>query len=275
MAEAPKNCPCKQQLTNGQRDVLNIGLSNQILTNPNAEAINVARQLGGRNSSRIESIINSADIGGDGLGGGANTGVNPLFTAVPALRRIQGSLQQQTGIVDAFSAESERLSTPEGLLSSVSSLNFFAEMNCALGVEGIDVMVGLSVINQNGQFAIQGAVAANVNLEKVLNQFGDPGRATVDGIKKLQSGINDAFQKLDAANNSINQIVNQTQAMQLQAGNFIQKYSSISALADLVNEANTDPCFKMKTVVNGGLFSQQFLNAVRGASVIPPAGGFR
>lgn len=268
MAEDPKKCPCKQELTSGQKDVLNFGLSNQILTNPNAEAVNAARQLGGSNSARIESILQSAGIGGAGGGaGGAGGGVNALATAIPSLNRMKSQLDRQAGIVDAFSAEAERLSTPQGLLSTVSSLNFFSEMNCALGIEGIDVMVGLNVVNQNGQFAIQGAVSANVNLEKVLNQFGEAGAATADGIKKLQAGLNDAFQKMDEANSKIDEVVSAAQGMQNQAADFIQKYTSISALADLVNEANIDPCFKMRNVVNGGLISPQFINAVRGANV--------
>ena len=262
MAEAENPCPCKQKLTDGQRGILNFGLNNNMLNDPNAAAVGVARQLAGRNGGRLQNIITSAIPGGQGgAQGGAGAALN---AALPALNRLQNSLNRQMGIVDAFANESKRLSDPQNLLSTLSNLRLFGEMNCALGIEGIDIAFGLSVINQNGQFSIQGVVNANVDLERVLNQFSDGlGTSAADAVEKLQAGLNDAFSKIDAANNAIQNVVNQTQGMQQQAANFIQKYTSISALADLVNDADTDPCFKLGSVVNGNVVSPQFINAVR------------
>jgi hypothetical protein len=171
------------------------------------------------------------------------------------------------GIVDAFQAECNRLSDPRQLVNIISSLSLYGELSCALGIEGLDIGAGLQVVNENGQLSIQYAVAANVDIEKVLNQFGDgTGTALAGAVQSLQSGLDSAFQKLDAANAAVQSVVDATTDMQNKAAEFIQKYTSINSLANLINEANTDPCFKLGSTLNGSLVSSDFLNAVRGGS---------
>jgi len=79
---------------------------------------------------------------------------------------------------------------------------------------------------------------------------------------------------LDAVNGEIAGLMNAAEALQNQAADFIQKYTSINALANLINEANTDPCFKLGSTLNGSLVSSDFLNAVRGG-YSPGFGGYR
>lgn len=279
MAETEeKKCPCKQKLSDGQKGVLNFGLSSEMLKDPNAAAVGIAKQLGGRNSNRIDSIIQAYTIG-SGLpgGGGGGGGIGGFLDSIgasnflPSLTRTRNQVNSLSGLVDAFGKESARLSTVEGLLSTVSSLSLYAELSCALGIEGLDIGVGLNVVNQNGQFAIQSAIAANVDLEKILNQFGDGGVGTelAENIQKLQSGIDGAFEKLDEVNNGMNELLEKTQQIQNEAADLIKKYTDISALADLINQADIDPCFKLGSTINGSLVSPEFLNTIRGAN---PAG---
>jgi hypothetical protein len=150
-------------------------------------------------------------------------------------------------------------------------------LSCALGIEGLDIGVGLNVVNQNGQFAIQGAVAANIDLEKVLNNFdGKSGTDLANAVQELQAGLDSAFAKLDEVNAKINELMDQAAAIQNAAADFIQKYTDISALASLVDLANNDPCFKLGSTVNGSLVSPQFINTVRGGSPTGfGSGGFR
>lgn len=265
MAEAENPCPCKQKLSEGQKGILNFGLSSQMLTDPNAAAIGAVRQLGGRNGGRLANMIESMNVGGSGIGGGIGGGV--AGQALPSLQRLQGKLDNMSGIVDAFAAESARLSTPQGLLSTISSLSLFGELSCALGIEGLDIGLGLNVVNENGQFAIQYAVAANVDLEKVLNQI-SPGSGTelAEGVLAAQGALDEAFAKLDEANAKINEVVQIADDIQNQAADFIQKYTNVQALADLITQAETDPCFKLGSTVNGSLVSPQFLNVVRGGT---------
>jgi hypothetical protein len=252
MADQP--CPCKQKLTEGERGVLSVGLSQDMLRNPNAAAIGLARQLGGKNGNRIAGLLSSPD---------AQTG---LLSAVPSLQRMKNSIDKQGGIVDAFEKECNRFTDPRSLTSIVSSLSLFAEMNCALGIEGIDIGVGLNVVNNNGQFSIDYAVNANIDIEKILNKFSDgSGTDLANKVKDLQSGLDDVFGKMDEANNALNRIMNESNAMQQRAAAFIAKYTSINSLANLVNQASTDPCFKLGATLNGSLVSPEFLNAVNNA----------
>jgi len=268
MADQP--CPCKQKLTEGQKGVFNFGLDDakSMLQNPNAAAINAARQLGGANSSRIESLITAAKATGPG-------GVqNVLFTALPSLEKMKTSITKQTGIVNAFENECNRFTNPRNLTSIISSLSLFAELNCALGIEGLDINVGLNVVNNNGQFSIDYAVNANINLQNILDEYGDGfGTATANMVSNLQAGLNDVFGKMDEANNALNKIMAESNAMQQKAAAFIAKYTSINSLANLVNQASTDPCFKLGATLNGSLVSSEFLNTVSNAGFGGAGGG--
>jgi hypothetical protein len=263
MAETP--CPCKQKLTDGEKGILNFGLSNEMLKNPNSAAIGVARQLGQANASRLEGLIQSATVTTSPPGELSS----PLVQALPQLQAAKTSVTQLQNTVTAFDAECNRFTDPKQLVNIISSLSLFGELSCALGIEGLDIGGGLNVVNQNGQLSINYAVAANVDLEKVLNQFSDGNLGTdlAGRVEQLQSGLNTAFQALDAANAAIGDVVAKAAAIQNEAANFIQKYTSINSLANLVNEANTDPCFKLGSTLNGSLVSPQFIDAVRGNSI--------
>lgn len=272
----PEECPCKQKLSDKEKGILNFGLSSEMLKNPNAAAIGIARQLGGKNGGRLANLIQQAGVAG--VPGQLPT---PLTNALPALNRMQAGLAQQQNIVNAFENECKKFTTPQGLMSIVSSLSLFAQLNCALGIEGLDIGVGLNVVNQNGQFQIQAAVAANVDIERVLNQFDSAGQLGTDlatAVQDLQAGLDSAFAALDAVNGALNGIMDQAAAMQNAAADFIQKFTDISALSSLVNEAFDDPCFKIGSTLNGSVISPDFINAVRGGSPTgfgAGAGGFR
>ena len=260
---APKECPCKQKLTDGEKGVLNFGLTQEMLNDPNAAAVGLTRQLGGRNGNRLADLLVTAQ----------NDPTFALTSAVPSLQRMKNSMDSQAGIVDAFANESARFTDPRYLTSIISSMSLFGELSCALGIEGLDIGVGLNVVNNNGQFSIDYAVAANVDLEKVLNKFSDgSGSDLADKVKDLQSGLDSAFAAIDEANNKLNGIMADAAAAQAEAAAFIAKYTSINSLANLINQASTDPCFKLGSTLNGSLVSPEFLNTVSNAGF--GGGGF-
>jgi len=256
-------CPCKNTVSDGEQGVLNFGLTNEMLKNPNAAAIGLARQLGGRNGDRLAGLIDSAD---DPLTG--------LTTALPALTRIQSAVSSQQTIVNAFEKECNKFTTVRGLTSIISSLGLYADLACALGIEGVDVGVGLNVVNDNGKFRLDYAINANVDLEKVLNKFSDgSGTDLANAVKNLQSGLDEAFKAMDDVNNKLNEVINQAAGMQQEAIDFIRKYSDISSLMNLVNQASTDPCFKLGGTMNANLISPEFINTVEGAGLGGVGGG--
>lgn len=261
-AVAPE-CPCKNTVSDGEKGVLNFGLTKDMLKNPNAAAIGLARQLGGSNGDRLAGLITSA---GDPLTG--------LTTALPALTRMQNAVNSQKTIMNAFENECNKFTTVRGLTSIISSLGLYADLACALGIEGVDVGVGLNVVNENGKFRLDYAVNANVDLEKVLNKFSDgAGTDLANAVKNLQSGLDEAFKAMDEVNNKLNEVINQAAGMQQQAVDFIRKYSDISSLMNLVNQASTDPCFKLGGTMNANLISPEFINTVEGAGLGGVGGG--
>ena len=194
-----------------------------------------------------------------------------LINESPHLRRLHHCILPKdfydTNFKDVFEAECNRMTDPQYLTSIISSLSLYGELSCALGIEGLDIGVGLNVVNQNGQLSIQGAVAANVNIEKILNQF-DSGLGTdvASAVQSLQSGLDGAFAAIDQVNNAINGVMAEAAAIQNKAADFIRDYTNISSLANLVNNASTDPCFKLGSTLNGSLVSPGFLNVVRGGT---------
>lgn len=258
---ADQQCPCKQKLSEGEKGILNFGLSSEMLKNPNAAAIGVVRQLGGSNGNRLATIIGNAT---------ANPPLpysQQITPLLPSLTALKDKIDQQSGIVNVFEAECNRMTDPQYLTSVISSLSLYGELSCALGIEGLDIGVGLNVVNQNGQLSIQAAVAANVNIEKILNQF-DSGLGTdvASAVQSLQSGLDGAFAAIDQVNNAINGVMAEAAAIQNKAADFIRDYTNISSLANLVNNASTDPCFKLGSTLNGSLVSPGFLNVVRGGT---------
>lgn len=260
MAEVQQQCPCKQKLSEGEKGILNFGLSTDMLKNPNEAAIGIAKQLGGSNATRIEGLVSQAQAGG---------AVGLLNGALPNLQMAQAKVGQLNGIVGAFENECKRLTDPKQLMGIVSSLSLYGELSCALGIEGLDIGGGLGVVNENGKLSINAAAAVNVDMEKILNKIspdGNLGTLTAQAVQDLNSGLSSAFAKLDEVNAKIGEVVQLTQDIQNAAADFIQKYTDISSLANLINLGSDDPCFKLGSTINGSLVSSDFLNAVRGGT---------
>lgn len=251
-------CPCPETVSDCDKSVLSFGLTNEMLRNPNAAAIAGARQLGGANGARIADLIQRAQTGG-------------ALNALPSLQRMQSVLTDQERMINAFENECNKFTSVQGLMSIVSNLSLYANLTCALGIPGLDIGAGLNVINANGQTSIQGALAANVDLERVLNSVGDgAGTDLAESLEGIQGALGSVADGIDAVNAQVDGLMNEAANVLNEAASFIQKYTDISSLANLVNLASTDPCFKLGSVINGSVISPDFLNAVRG--VVPPQG---
>jgi len=137
--EQPQECPCKNTVTDGEKGVLNFGLTKDMLKNPNAAAIGIARQLGGKNGDRLAGLINSA-----------NDPLTGLTEALPALTRIQNAVNSQKTIVNAFENECNKFTTVRGLTSIISSLGLYADLACALGIDGFAVSLEGNPVQDHG-----------------------------------------------------------------------------------------------------------------------------
>ncbi len=251
-------CPCPETVSDCDKSILSFGLTSEMFNNPNAAAVSAARQLGGANGARIQGLIEAATLGGVG-------------NAIPVISRIQQLLTSQEAIITAFENETKKFTTVQGLLSIVSNLSLYANLTCALGIPGLDIAAGLNVVNGNGQSAIQAVIAANIDLERVLNSFvPGTGTALAQSIQDFQGILGSIADTIEAVSGALDGLMNEAAAVLAEATAFVQKYTDISSLANLVNLANTDPCFKLGSIINGNLISPDFLNAIRG--VVPPQG---
>jgi len=73
--------------------------------------------------------------------------------------------------VDAFKSQADKLSNPQTLMSVIGSMNFYANLGCALGIEGLDVSVSVGVLTGNGQNAISVAGGVQVDLYRIIDNF--------------------------------------------------------------------------------------------------------
>lgn len=262
MAEEP--CPCKQKMSDAEKNAMTIGINDiaNILRNPNAAALGALNNAFQSNGTGLGTLIANASAGGAPAA---------LAAALPALNNAKAQFDSMKNLTTSFAGECNKLTDPKNLLRIVSSLGLYAELNCAFGIPGLDITGGFGVVNQNGQLALQGGLNAQLQLGGLLEEVGSsPVGAALD---QLQNGLNSVSAAMTQANNAINEVVALTQQVQTEAFGFIQKYTSVNGLFNLVNLANEDSCFKLGTAVNASLISPEFYNAVSAASVATPLGG--
>lgn len=269
------DCPCGITLPPGDRNILNFGLNNDFIRNPNAAAVSATRNLLGGNRSKLNGIIDTF----------SNPSLTGFSTFLPALQRVQNKMNSTQALVDAFDAESKRLSDPRNLAAAISSLNLFANMSCALGIEGVDVTGGLNVVNHNGKFAIESSLNVQVDMDRILNKIQESqayqdlksGLTDLGGevdIATLQSEVTTGLSNIDnalgAANNAINSVMAAADAIQSEAAAFIEKFTNINFFSNLISN---DECNKLNSTVKGNLVSPEFLNVVKTNAVSPVGGG--
>ena len=249
-------CPCKQKLTDGEKNALTIGIRDitNIIQNPNGAALDAANRL-----------LNSSDSSLSGLSALAGP-QGALGNAFTAIQGACAAFANSKNVINAFGAECTSLTDPKNLLRTVSSLGLAFDLQCALGIPGLDISGGLGVFNQNGQFSMTAALNAQIQLDNVLKDFNISG-----DIEKLNNGLLGAANAINQASSALNAVTQATQQIQAEAFGLIQKYTSVNGLMNLVNISNNDTCFKLGGAVNASLFSQDFYQAAGVA--LPGQGG--
>lgn len=262
-------CPCKQKMSDGEKSVIDFGLVNSILNDPNAAAVGAIKELGGQNSNRLLGMMDTL------APGGVIDPLNPLGALMPKFQGMRNKIDSMQNVVAAFEAESKRLTNPQELIKSIGTLGLFSELNCALGIEGLDISGGLSVIGADGQLSLSYGLNANVDVERVLNQIdselggalGDAtqagGAAIQSAMEGIQAGMNEAFSKLDQADAAIGGVLQAANDIQNQAADFLQKITNINMITDLIKTSDEDSCFKLGAIAKANLVSPGFLNTVR------------
>lgn len=257
-------CPCKQKLSDGEKSILTFGLNDfqNLLTKPNETAIAAASRLLGKNSSRVAGLITAL---GSPTGGGSTA----LQTLLPSLQAAQTKFTAVGSAISKFDAECAKYKDPKQLTRMISSLNLYGQFQCALGIEGVDIGVGLNMIQEDGRLSINAVLAAQVDMEALLNQI-SPGSGTElaenieDLVESFQAGVGGVFDKIDAANAAVNGAVDAATAKLAEALSFIDKVTSINLMSNIISESD-DPCNQLSVDATVNLVDPQFTNTVRSA----------
>lgn len=267
-------CPCKQKLTDGEKSILTFGLNDfqNLLNKPNETAIAAASGLLGKNSSRVAGLVTALQ---SSSGGGSTA----LQTLLPSLQAAQAKFTAVGSAISKFDQECAKYKDPKQLARMISSLNLYGQFQCALGIEGVDIAVGMNMIQEDGKVSINTLIAAQVDFEALLNQI-DPGSGTAlaqnieQAIQGFQSGVSGVFEKIDAANAAVNGAVDAATGKLAEALSFIDKVTSINLMTNIISESD-DPCNQLSVDSTINLVDPQFTNTVRSALASSGGTSFR
>lgn len=265
-------CPCKQKLTDEQKALINSQNGRSFVRNTTGGQAGAVGSGLSQSVSRLTALAAAVtNPGGAGTIGNAlgQTGVN-----IATLNNVIGNVNTLQTAVNAFKSQADRLSNPQTLMSIIGSMNFYANLGCALGIEGLDVTLSIGVLTGNGQNAISVAGNVNLDLERLLDNFSrnPSGNGAESAARDFNAGLEGIVGKINQATGLLNDVTNKSVSMINQAAAAILNYSQINFFSNLVGEAN-DPCNKMGVAVNtAGILTPEFqqLAGAANASVTSP-----
>ena len=264
-------CPCKQKLTDEQKDLVNSQSGKSFVQNTTGGQAGGVSSALGQSLSKLNALKTALTTPTAGTIGGAlsNTGVDTA-----KLQDIINNTTKMQTAVDTFKAQADKLSNPQTLMSVIGSMNFYANLGCALGIEGLDVTVSVGVLTGNGKNAISVAGGVQVDLDRIIDNFAKnpEGSGLESAAKDFNTALEGINSKINDATGAISKVTSDSVNMISQAAGAIAKYSQINFFSNLIGESN-DPCNKMSVAVNqGGLLTPEFqqLAGAANASVASP-----
>ena len=267
-------CPCKQKLTDEQKNLVNSQSGKSFVQNTTGgQAGGLSSALGG-SLAKLNALKTAIQTPTAGTIGGAlgNTGVD-----ITKLNTIITDLTSMRKNVNTFKDQADKLSNPQTLMSVIGSMNFYANLGCALGIEGLDVTVSIGVLTGNGQNAISIGGGVQADLDRILDNFAKSpsGSGMESAAAEFNSAIEGITSKINQASSAISDVTTKSANMLTDAASKIADYSKINFFSTLIGDAN-DPCNKMSVAVNGsGLLTPEFqqLAGAANASVASPFTG--
>ena len=262
-------CPCKQKLTDEQKNLVNNQLGKTFVQNTTGGQAGGVSSALGQSISKLTALQTALSAPSAGTVGAAlgNTGVDTA-----KLQQIINSTTSMRNAVNTFRDQANALSDPKKLMSVVGSMNFYANLGCALGIEGLDVTVSIGVLT--GQNAINVAGGVQVDLDRIIDNFArnPAGAGLENAAKEFNTALEGISSKINQATGALNEITSASDKILQDATGLIGKYSQINFFSNLVGDAN-DPCNKMSVAINqGGLLTPEFqqLAGAANASVASP-----
>ena len=255
-------CPCKTKLTEEQKTLHNTTSGTSQIQNSVGEK--AGQVSGGLSStiSKINNLVTQLDLISDGAD-------PPVFTLSSygqalqaaginssALNSLKNKVTSMKSSVDAMKTESERLTNPQTLMSTIGTMNFYGNIGCALGIEGLDVGVALGVVTANGKTSISVAGNIQIDLDKLVGNISD----SIDlnaAAGQFSAGMDSISSKINDSISTMNGLVSAGQDKLTEAQIKVAEFTQITFLSNLVGDSS-DPCNKMAVESADNLLSPEF-----------------
>jgi len=265
----PEKCPCGTKLSDQQRDAINWGRENSVFQNPVASQINNAQ--GGFANSLLK--INSAAAILGAISGAPTDQISKLANSVG---NMQGALANYSDTSNRLSGLPFSNSGPD-LLSLVSTVGAAVNFQCALGVEGLDVGLGIGLMTEDGKLRLNTAINVNADLGKILDSLskalpensGAPGalQQAKDAVNGIQAELAKITNEINAIAGDINGAISEVNGMYTDALNFVTQFTNINFALNFSN----DPCSKFGIGFQQGILNPEFVERARAANPLNTA----
>jgi len=251
-------CPCGAKISNAQKDAVNWGRNNPVFQNPVASQINNA-QGGFAAASAKASAIN-----GLLYGNGGNPQISTLINRV----------SNMTAVLNNYSTVSNQLSgvsnngTGPDLLSLISTVSAAVNLQCALGIDGLDVGAKIGIVTEDGKMKLNVAIDVQADLNKLLGKL-DGGTASELGkqIANMAEELEKITNKIADVAAGLNNAIDEVNGMYIDAVNFVSQFTNINFAINFSN----DPCSKFGVGFKQGILNPAFIDQARAANPLNQA----
>ena len=249
-------CPCGAKVSDAQKDAINWGRNNPVFQNPVASQINNAQ-------------------GGFAAGTAKASAINALFFgANPQMTKLISRVENMQSVLDNYSDESNRLSglsnDSEGpdLLSLVSTVGAAVNLQCALGIDGLDVGAKIGIVTEDGKMKLNVAIDVQADLNKLLGKL-DGGTASELGqqIANMAEELEKITNKIGEVAAGLNNAIDEVNGMFEDALDFVTQFTNINFAINLSN----DPCTKFGVGFKQGILNPAFIDQARAANPLNQA----
>ena len=251
-------CPCGAKVSDDQKNAVNWGRSNPVFQNPVASQINNAQGGFAGGLAKVDTIL----------------GFLPGDTS--QISKLKNTIGNMQGVLTNYSNTSNRLSglpfTGNGpdLLSLVSTVGAAINFQCALGIDGLDVGVGIGLMTEDGKLKLNVAINAQADLNKILDKIlagGGTGADILNGVKSAVAEIEKITNAINAIAGEINDSINAVNGLFNDALNFISQFTNINFAINFSN----DPCTKFGVGFQQGILNPAFIEQARAANPLNQA----
>ena len=248
-------CPCGAKISDAQKDAVNWGRDNPVFQNPVASQINNAQ-------------------GGFAAGLAKANAINTLAGNNPQISKLINRVGNMDGVLEKYKNESNRLSglrfdgDGPDLLSLVSTVGAAVNLQCALGIDGLDVGAKIGIVTEDGKMKLNVAIDVQADMSKLLEKL-DGGTPSELGkqIANMGEELEKITDKIGEVAAGLNNAIDEVTGMFEDALDFVSQFTNINFAINLSN----DPCSKFGVGFKQGILNPAFIDQARAANPLNQA----